>query len=363
LLMARSILHTAFDLAAPRDFLIEWSFFVTTAFDLARRRRPRQVTAPKERKKGGTSWHRKNRRHARGFRCFFVLSFGPAETGDMATAKAAPRSHEEAVPESRTLRSHRVVGSVVDDAGPATAFYGLGGEGFACLRVGEDAFQVVRLEKLTVQVTSPRLGRRIVALACVDEWTYAAMEGAELWSFERSVPRERLRTGGLALRSLLRVGPALVGFGTSSSSDDDEEAMCVWETAQRGAVLRETLRVSQQSRRVTAATHPPTYVNKVLLGSSSRLELWNIRSGKKVHVFRSPRCGEVSALEPSGVVDVVAVGYADGAMELLHARRDEVLFRLDDETPKAAVTALAFARSGPDDQTRAVLVAGSRNGV
>ena len=34
--------------------------------------------------------------------------------------------------------------------------------------------------------------------------------------------------------------------------------------------------------------HPPTYVNKVLLGArDGRLELWNVRSGKRVHAYAS----------------------------------------------------------------------------
>ena len=59
--------------------------------------------------------------------------------------------------ESRTLRSHRVVGAIADDAPACVSFYDLGGVGFVCARVAGDAFQVLKLDSLAVQLTSPRL--------------------------------------------------------------------------------------------------------------------------------------------------------------------------------------------------------------
>ena len=62
---------------------------------------------------------------------------------------------------------------------------------------------------------------------------------------------------------------------------------------------------------VTALCHPPTYVNKVLLGSAQgRMQLWNLRTLKKVHSFKGwPEGGGVACLEAApAAVDVVAVG-------------------------------------------------------
>ena len=80
------------------------------------------------------------------------------------------------------MRSHRVIGAIADDAAAAASFYTLGGEGFCVTRVceyfgsdkmthkpGEDAFHVVKLEKLRVVMTSARLGRKIDALAACGE--------------------------------------------------------------------------------------------------------------------------------------------------------------------------------------------------
>ncbi len=62
---------------------------------------------------------------------------------------------------------------------------------------------------------------------------------------------------------------------------------------------------------VSSLCHPPTYVNKVLLGSAQgRMQLWNLRTLKKVHSFKGwPEGGGVACLEAApAAVDVVAIG-------------------------------------------------------
>ena len=53
--------------------------------------------------------------------------------------------------------------------------------------------------------------------------------------------------------------------------------------------------------------HPPTYVNKVLLGArDGRLELWNVRSGKRVHAYASIARGPgIEHVAASGGVEVL----------------------------------------------------------
>lgn len=73
----------------------------------------------------------------------------------------------------------------------------------------------------------------------------------------------------------------------------------------------------------TAVAHPPTYLNKILLGASDgRLVLLNIRTQKVVHVFPGFK-SRVTVLAPSPVLDVVAVGTADGRIILHNIRVDE----------------------------------------
>ena len=87
--------------------------------------------------------------------------------------------------ESKTLRSHRVIGEVADGTPQTCAFYDLGGVGYCAVRVGGDAFQVMALDGLTVQSASPRLGREIRAIGAQGEWTYCAIDD-EVWCFLRA---------------------------------------------------------------------------------------------------------------------------------------------------------------------------------
>ncbi|CAM9879754.1 unnamed protein product, partial [Phaeothamnion confervicola] len=123
----------------------------------------------------------------------------------------------------------------------------------------------------------------------------------------------------------------------------------------------------------SALVHPPTYLNKVVLGSTAGvLGLWNIRTGKRIHMFRcldaanvpdlaaadaaaaagsaaaSAAVGAASsgtakagitALEPSPALDVAAVGLANGAVCLVNLRLDVLLFCFRQRGP---VMALAF---------------------
>ncbi|CAN0461668.1 unnamed protein product, partial [Ectocarpus sp. 12 AP-2014] len=65
----------------------------------------------------------------------------------------------------------------------------------------------------------------------------------------------------------------------------------------------------------TALAHPPTYLNKVVVGSEGgALQLWNVRTGRRVHSFQSldPKGAAVSCIEPSPALDVAAIGLSDG---------------------------------------------------
>ena len=106
-----------------------------------------------------------------------------------STALAQPttcaRARNAASMESKTLRSHRVIGEVADGTPQTCAFYDLGGVGYCAVRVGGDAFQVMALDGLTVQSASPRLGRNIRAIGAQGEWTYCAIDD-EVWCFLRA---------------------------------------------------------------------------------------------------------------------------------------------------------------------------------
>lgn len=111
----------------------------------------------------------------------------------------------------------------------------------------------------------------------------------------------------------------------------------------------------------TVLMHPDTYLNKVLIGfSDGTLSLWNIRSGKLVHQFKSilPSADEVNSpqlnnngvtsIEQSPALDVVAVGMNNGMIHLIHLKQDVVLFELN--SGKTSVTSLSFRTDNTTSQ-------------
>lgn len=73
----------------------------------------------------------------------------------------------------------------------------------------------------------------------------------------------------------------------------------------------------------TSLVHPAAYVNKVLLGAQDgRCLLLNLRTSRIIHMF-GPFPSPITLLEPSPVVDVVAVGTEAGSVYLHNFRSDK----------------------------------------
>lgn len=99
-------------------------------------------------------------------------------------------------------------------------------------------------------------------------------------------------------------------------------------------------------RFATSIVHPDTHLNKVLVGfSDGSVEVWNVRSGKRVHAFDGetlyslanpesrktpvdPAARRVVALEQSPALDIVAIGFSSGHVLIHDVRLDEPIFHL-----------------------------------
>jgi WD40 repeat protein len=78
----------------------------------------------------------------------------------------------------------------------------------------------------------------------------------------------------------------------------------------------------------TCMCHPPTYLNKILLGSSDgSLQIWNLSTAKCLYTF-SGWGSAVTCVEPSPALDVAAAGLANGAVVLFNMRYDEEVMTL-----------------------------------
>ncbi|KAK6112678.1 Utp21 specific WD40 associated putative domain family protein [Brugia pahangi] len=101
----------------------------------------------------------------------------------------------------------------------------------------------------------------------------------------------------------------------------------------------------------SAVAHPATYLNKVLLGSrQGTLRIVNIRTGKLIHEFGKLFKSEITVLEQSPAIDIVAVGLRNGQIVLHNIKFDEALQMYMQDAP---VTSIAFRTDGEETMTTA----------
>lgn len=153
--------------------------------------------------------------------------------------------------------------------------------------------------------------------------------------------------------------------GSNSDSDADEDDSC------RGQVVllvasRSSLTLHKRIELSTfasfcprSAIHPPTYVNKIIIGGSchktsqAAMVLINVKSGKMIHQFK---CfaglggkSEITTLEQSPAIDTIAAGTSNGTVHLVNTRFDKLLFSLRHKSRDGSptrITSLSFRTDG-----------------
>lgn len=97
----------------------------------------------------------------------------------------------------------------------------------------------------------------------------------------------------------------------------------------------------------TCMAHPPTYLNKVLIGfADGTVQLRNINSDTLLYTFSME--SRICCIEPSPALDVVGLGLADGSAVLLNVKFDEVVMKLGN-----AAGAGMNANAGPQSESQA----------
>jgi len=76
---------------------------------------------------------------------------------------------------------------------------------------------------------------------------------------------------------------------------------------------------------VTEVMHPSTYVNKLVFGGKGVLQIWNVIEGERVYAF-DIGSEIVTQIVQSPLVNIVAIGYESGRVEVRDLLYDEVLF-------------------------------------
>ncbi|CAM9462758.1 unnamed protein product, partial [Choristocarpus tenellus] len=242
---------------------------------------------------------------------------------------------------SRLYYPFRALG-VVTDALPFV-LNRLGDECFLTVSI-DRAFQVYRCDHLRVVLVSPPMSKRVSCLASRgDEHTYVG-SGCKILEWRRLACLGTLGTHPGTVRFLLCLGEVLVSLC-------EQGELKTWDLKRRRVEGRGeadgngiiTCDASLEAGFIPSAlAHPPTYLNKVVVGSEGgEMQLWNIRVGRRVHTYRSLESGGsgVTCIEPSPALDVAAVGLTDGRVQVINLRTDFLLISFRQEV---AVTSLTF---------------------
>lgn len=125
-------------------------------------------------------------------------------------------------------------------------------------------------------------------------------------------------------------------------SVDDDSTVKVWNVNTEEEYCELSFR--NEEFKISAVLHPPTYLNKILLGSEQgTLQLWNIKECKLVHTFK-PFDSYITVLEAAPAVDVCAIGMQDGGIVLLNLKYDEYVMQFKQDW--GPVTGLSFRTDG-----------------
>ncbi|XP_016983783.2 WD repeat-containing protein 36 [Drosophila rhopaloa] len=145
----------------------------------------------------------------------------------------------------------------------------------------------------------------------------------------------------------------LLPFGSNLIAIDRENVLKVWNIPTEDVYLEVPFR--PEEFQITAVAHPPTYINKIVLGSQQgQLKILNIKKNSVVCTL-SHHESRITYIEPAPALDVVAVGHGDGAIILLNLKFDEVLMSFQQDWGQ--VTSLSFRTDGPP-----ILVSACSNG-
>jgi U3 small nucleolar RNA-associated protein 21 len=290
---------------------------------------------------------------------------------------------------SRIFQPFRAVGVVSGDV--PFSFNSLGSENFVTVPVG-NSFHVYNCSDLRLSLVSSLIDRPITSVCNVNETTFTACGSSLLVWYRAHIVQRLDGEHGANITSLLSFGPTVVSISAKDSR------VCVWNVVARdgsNVELVTTFRLdrgysknndisssddgsssnnsnnSDESSNsdsdsdsdsnsvkcsssfrerpfyVTAALHPATYINKIVLGSSSgELELWNVATRTKIHTMQCVSSniirGSVTALAQSPAADVIGVGYSSGEILIINLAYDEILMRFNQREGLGCVTSLSF---------------------
>lgn len=220
-----------------------------------------------------------------------------------------------------------IIGYVSNEIPLVVRYINLRRENLIITCVGR-AFHTYSSERFQLLSVSPQHEKDITCLAADSYLVYTSFDN-QIYAWRRGVELKHTYNGHKASVKLL------LPFAAHLISIDEKGTLIIWD------VKTETIYKEIQLNIIpTSICHPPTYTNKVLIGSEEgKLQLWNIKTGLMVHEFEGWN-NRVTSLEPAPAEDIIAIGLSNGKIILHNINYDisQITFLQD----WGAVTSISF---------------------
>ncbi|KAJ1673979.1 rRNA-processing protein utp21, partial [Spiromyces aspiralis] len=189
---------------------------------------------------------------------------------------AAAKPVKNAVRRCRIFEPFRTLGYVAGEVPHSIQMRGQ--DAFLTTSIGK-SFHVYDIETLNLLFVGPHLYEDITSVISSGEHTYVAAGGKLVVCHRGKKITEIENTGRSPLRSLMIFGEHIVGY-------DDEGRISIWDSKTQDLFAQ--IALPKSDFHISCMLHPSTYLNKLLLGSiSGRLEIWNIKTRKRIYEIKS----------------------------------------------------------------------------
>lgn len=263
---------------------------------------------------------------------------------------------------SRIFSPFRVLGNVSNEI--PFAIGSLGSTFYVVTSIGK-TFQIYDVSTLHLLfVSQKQTSSKITALAAHYHYVYAAY-GNKIGIYKRGLLQETLEidiSNDETITKLLIFGDFLICCSTSGQITIFKKG----SNSKYPNELYSTLYAINCSIHddIIGLIHPPTYLNKIVVATTSKIFIFNVKTGKLL--FQSPENqfpNHISCIELAPVLDIVAVGLANGDVYLYNIKKgtilgDKIVTKSQDgNSNDSKVIALSFRTDGSSH-----LVAGLNNG-
>ncbi|XP_072950068.1 WD repeat-containing protein 36 [Epargyreus clarus] len=216
---------------------------------------------------------------------------------------------------SQIFTGARVLGYVSTLVPFVSRFIKRRGENLVCTSVGK-WFHTYGCDKFRLLSVSGEHPGPITCMSGDNFHVYTASEN-NIYAWRRGCELKHVYKGHTA--PIHHILP----FGVHIISIDEDNVLRIFDIKDEEQILE--LNFDIEHFKITTLCHPPTYLNKILLGSKQgQLQIWNVRTSKLVYTITGWQ-SSVRVTEPAPAVDVVAIALANRKILLHNIRYDETI--------------------------------------